>query len=820
MATRRGRTSQLPHLLVTQTAKTKEYHPDGGGPQFHLPARNRRGHAATLLKELREIKQSGQTLELQRKAASDEFDPGLVLQFSSKRDFEIKFESLDLRSQGIELLSVKSRDGVHTATCFVPDGKLGFFIGRIESYKSENTVAGNPKHNALVASIESIQLAAVSELWSDDESALPRLDVEFNWEVWLRNSEGAQDQLRLAAQKVGAMVLPERIRFPERTVVAVTCTRRAMGKIVRFVNAVAELRAAPKVRADFVNLSPEEEFEITEGFLEGLSVAEDANTVICILDTGVNNSHPLLQSALENSNCHTYKEAWGTDDQDSHGTEMAGIALYGNLASVLESGDIELKHSLESVKILNPLDPTPPRLYGAVTHSAVQLAEAELPDAKRVVAMAITADESVDGEPTTWSAAVDALIAGYPDEQRRLMLVSAGNCVQDMTDHPACCLTSAVQDPGQAWNALTVGAYTKLDTLDPHKYPDYTVVAAAGDISPYSSSSAEWGYRWPIKPDVVFEGGNSAIDPLMEAATPVDELSLLTTHFRPTERMFSFIWATSASTALGANFAASLQAAYPQYWPETIRGLVVHSADWTNEMRSHFLPLNSREQYQRLLRCCGYGVPDFGEACWSAKNSLTLVAQDEFQPYEKVDGSYKTTAINIHTLPWPKEALEDLGSAEVELRVTLSYYIEPSPGRRGWRGRYRYSSHALRFDVKTAIESPNAFLHRVHSQDEDGETLVGSSSDSAEWLLGPQLRHRGSIHSDRWVGSASRLARRSMIAVYPVVGWWRERPHLGSWNKRARYSLIVSIKTKETEVDIYTPVENLISTEIDIEDDS
>jgi hypothetical protein len=40
-----------------------------------------------------------------------------------------------------------------------------------------------------------------------------------------------------------------------------------------------------------------------------------------------------------------------------------------------------------------------------------------------------------------------------------------------------------------------------------------------------------------------------------------------------------------------------------------------------------------------------------------------------------------------------------------------------------------------------------------------------------------------------------------------VVGWWRERPHLGRFDRRARYSLIVSIRTPVEEIDIYTPVE-------------
>jgi len=822
MATRRDARKQLEHLLVSRTARTSEYHPAGGGEPLPLPPRQRGEHANKLLGQLRDIKIKGAELKKFRESVSSDLDGGLTLKFESTRDFDLKFESLDLRSQGIELLSVTKEGGIHSAICFVPEGKLGFFVDRIKAYKTETTQAGKPKHQPLIASIESIQLAAVGQLWTDDLDELPAAQSEFHWEVWLRNDENAVQQFDLAAASCNIKVLDEQIKFPERLVKCVSCTRSVMGKVVKLCSSVAELRAAPKLRREQRTLRHIDNNTLSQSFAENLSMDGDATGVVCILDTGVNNSHPLLAPALDDQNCHSYKDSWATDDNDGHGTEMAGIALYGDLASAIEGNESSLTHALESVKIFEAKDPNPPWLYGAVTREGVTKAETENPDVNRVISMAVTAETSVDGEPSTWSAAIDSLISGYGGEQPRLMLISAGNCDGDMSDHPTCCQESSIQDPGQAWNALTIGAYTELDSIPSAKYADYSVVAPAGDVSPYSTTSTLWDSRWPIKPEIVFEGGNCAVDPLDGSALQIDELSLLTTNYRPTRKLFSLTWATSAATAFGANFAARLHAKYPNYWPETIRGLMVHSADWTEQMRSHFQPLNNRELHAKLLRYCGYGVPDFESACWSATNALTLVAQDQFQPYSKVGGAIRTTALNLHTLPWPKAALEALGDVEVELRVTLSYYVEPSPGRRGWRGRYRYSSHALRFDVKTDAESASDFIRRMRSNDPDADdnTVAGSASDSAAWRLGPVVRHRGSIHSDRWTGRASALARRNMVAVFPVVGWWRERSHLAAWDRVARYSLIISLRSPKIEVDIYTPVQiaigNLVG--IDAED--
>ena len=57
------------------------------------------------------------------------------------------------------------------------------------------------------------------------------------------------------------------------------------------------------------------------------------------------------------------------------------------------------------------------------------------------------------------------------------------------------------------------------------------------------------------------------------------------------------------------------------------------------------------------------------------------------------------------------------------LRVTLSYFVEPNPARRGWRTRHGYASHGLRFDVKTGDESIAEFRRRLNKQAtaEDGE---------------------------------------------------------------------------------------------------
>jgi hypothetical protein len=223
-------------------------------------------------------------------------------------------------------------------------------------------------------------------------------------------------------------------------------------------------------------------------------------------------------------------------------------------------------------------------------------------------------------------------------------------------------------------------------------------------------------------------------------------------------------------------------------------------------MKQQFLESESKAEFKKLVRICGYGVPSLERALYCAANSLTLVSEATLQPFDKRESRYVTKDMHLYSLPWPSDILLDLGEAPVKMRVTLSYFVDPSPGSRGWRNRYSYASHGLRFEVKRPLETERDFLKRVNEQArEEGENR-GDNRPENKWVIGEKGRNAGSIHSDIWQGTAADLAGSNLIAVYPTTGWWKDRPRLERWNRPVRYSLLVSILAPEQQVDIYTPV--------------
>jgi hypothetical protein len=814
--------NKLSHFLVHGTAVPEVYTSPNQFPRPKYPQRNRSEHAAYLLSQIHSIvnQKTEEYSSLKGAPAPD----GIFLEFENTPGFDITLKSLDLPSQQIELLNVKeSGEGEQkkiTATIFVPNEKIKTFVKKIEAYRDESTPSGKPKNNNLVSSIDNIRLAVLKSLWTDVEDFFPDAQKPIWWEVWLTASPDSVVRFQNFA-KLHDIALSVRIQeFPDRHVMLAYVTADVLSKNMDYLSFVAEVRRAKETTDDFLQMRNDEQKQWSDSFL-GLIDAPDekSNQVICILDTGVSKQHPLINQFLAENSRHACDDSWGVHDHRGHGTEMAGLALYGDLSAALLSTDkIKVPCRIESVKILPPNGENHPDLYGNITEVAVKCAHTKAPAKDRIICMAVASTDGRDqGQPSSWSAAIDKISVGQTIlGKRHLCIIASGNAdSRNYPNYPITNLTDGIHDPAQSWNALTVGSYTEKAHISESGLSGWLPLAEAGGIAPSNTTSLVWhDKKWPIKPDVVYEGGNAAIDPTKVNIDTPNSLSLLTTSYSLTTNMFTYTADTSAATAQIANMAATIGGKYPSFWPETIRGIIVHSADWTAGMKKAY-PNISKQDRALLLRICGYGVPSLDQALWSASNSLTLIAQDELKPYDK----NSMDELNLHSLPWPIDVLQSLGETMVKMRVTLSYFIEPNPARRGWEHKFRYQSHGLRFDVKTPTETNQEFLTRMNKKrwdDAEGRASVTSKGDSSEWFFGERLRSKGSVHSDIWEGTAVSLAERSQIVVYPVTGWWREMHSKGHTSKRARYSLIVTISTPELTADIYTPVEVLILNKVSV----
>jgi hypothetical protein len=809
------------HFFLSNHGSRSRYtSPVSGGSRAKFPVRNAAVHAVALEVALKQAVQNGSALIENRNPALDGGEKGFYLEFELPADYAAASDKLE-NKQGhkhIELLTVRPADENKViATVFVPESRKDYYLKKIQAYGESE------KGAALYASVENIRIANLRSIFTDDQRHFPNVGEQIWWEVWVV-SERVEIFLH-ATRALNIDVKEHPIKFAERIVLLVSTTPENLASVINNTNAIAELRLARDNPAFYTELTCREQGEWVDDLASRTHMPPADAPAICILDSGCTRGHQLIQPLLAESDWQAYKAEWSPGDTGAqwggHGTEMAGLAIYGDLSEVMEStGTIEIRHKLETIKILPDVGQNEPHLYGAVTGASVALAELRAPERQRTICMAVTAPgENWFGRPSSWSAAVDDL--AYGDEiDSRLFVISAGNIRGSLvkTDYITRNDLSLVENPAQAWNVLSVGAYTEKTNITSEGFTDWEVVAPLGDMSPCSRTSIGVK-KWPIKPDIMLEGGNLATPPNSNLSSHIDDLSLMTTFSRPQERLLTTTGDTSAATALAARIAAQIFSERPALWPETVRALIIHSAEWTDAMKAR-LPANpSKSDYANLVSRYGYGVPSLDRALRSIHNDVTMVTQGIIQPFLVENNSIKTSDLILHEFMWPRHALIGLANTPVEMKVTLSYFIEPNPGERGWTKHHTYASHGLRFIVKSSTESVAAFHSRINTiAREEEQNFQGVSMPDEGWLIGPVKRNRGSVHSDIWQGSAIELANKHAIAVYPVGGWWREKPALRRAERKVRYALVVSLRAPTSEnVDLYTPIETQILPEVLIE---
>jgi hypothetical protein len=763
--------------------------------------------------------------------------PGVYFEVQSVPGQQIP--ELTWMKKGVRLGAVRMAENeVQIGALFIPEKGITFLEEKLKEYGEDTTPTGKIPSRDKFEYLDKIRSATIASLWDDTRTLPENKHQPIWWECWTWTDGTAE--LRGIALEMGLDRSNRSLRFPDLEIIFLHGTTMQMEEFISLTSSIERLRLASDTPAFFTTTVQRDQYPWVNDLVNRIVAAPANSPAVCLLDTGVARSHPLLEASIATRDCLTVDNAWGTDDShpDGHGTNMAGTALFSDLTYPLgDRAVLTLPHILESVKLIPPQGflPTDAENYGAITQSAVFTSEINSPDRDRAFCMAVTNSDVSGEQPTSWSASLDQICAGCAaggenhEEHRRLFLVSAGNIgdqygpddFEDLDEFP-------IEDPAQAWNVLSVGGFTNKNEIHPtDPYATWSAFAPVGSLSPYSRVSTDWIHsRTPIKPEVVFESGNRALSPEQnELLSGVPSLSLLTTAKDFLSEPLTTFWATSPATAQAASMAATLIAHDRSWWPETIRALMVHSASWTKHMREQLEQCGGKTEKLVYVRRFGYGVPDYGRAISSAENDLFMISQAELQPYcreLKTDGEKdsltapKYHQMHLYSLPWPVQALLDIGTQEVEIKITLSYFIEPNLGDKASTVPAQYRSCGLRFHLKPSGEAPKKFMARLNKlAREEGEKVEGE--DDPNWYLGAKSIAAGSLHSDTWKGTAAALSLRDQIAIVPVGGWWKNRTKAKRFDSKIRYSLIISITSPDRETKLYSEVKQKIEVPIPID---
>ena len=485
-----------PHIYLPNQGRSEQF-TGSGRSQIYIPDRDRAAHAAALTRALTEAVAAAQAALATRDPNETSGTAGFYLDFVLAARGEKEAERLaDLRRH-IELVAVTKPDenAPTRATVFVPQTAANHFLRKVEAYRSEQTPSGKPKNQTLVANLETISRAAVLSIYTDDPALLPSPVQKIWWEIWLRPqpSSSALEQVarpssafERVCERLGVL-LRERLRFPEREVRLAYTDQLALARLMTNTDAMAEIRIAKDTPSLLRELPNAEQQSWSLDLLSRVLLPIPPGLAVCVLDTGMTRAHPLLSPALNPSDVHIYDKSWPDGDSKGHGTNMGGLVLYGDLMShLLDNAPVSLTHCLESVKMLrgDPQQQHKPELYGAVMAECVARAEIAAPRRRRAICMAVTSDIGTNrGRPSSWSAEVDQLCFG-DETVHRLVLISAGNINEvSSSGYPARNEIAPIENPAQAWNALTIGAYTEKSIINDPTFAGWQPLAPVGDLS-------------------------------------------------------------------------------------------------------------------------------------------------------------------------------------------------------------------------------------------------------------------------------------------------------------------------------------------------
>ncbi len=787
--------------LANQIAETRKFKPHSPLIPKEIPLRNREEHAGFIKGQYKNV--INQALDLQGLLAGpkEPIADGVYMDVYVVKGLIPK--SLDTKN-GAQILKVSEEQENDIVTIYIKKEKKDWLPDKVDKYINEETIKGRPKYEDLIAPINNILPTNIQSLYepSNTFEELPQR-TPLLFELWI--NKRYDYSVDVISQTLDALNIEcninNRLQFDDVEVFLVKTARETLETLPFFLGYIEGVRRyhQPSVLTDTHEVNRD-----WDALLRDEICIVDNSLRIGILDSGVNNAHHLLSSALPDDKMDSAIGVLDNIDHGDHGTGMAGLVLLGDLTELAYQTEAKknINHSLASVKIIENGHVTDSSFYGSVIEEAIDKAQ----DMGAVIdCMAVTDKDTFNNSPTSSSAALDESIynGGACD---RLVLVSAGNIDPSDVDYKNylySCRANGILSPSQAWNALTVGAYTEKTVTS--NRGDQHPLAAPGGISPLSRSTYSWANaNWRVKPEIVMEGGNLTYSPIYGVSTDTD-LSVISTSQDLRQPLIAFN-ATSAATALATNLAAKIREANPNLSMLSIRALLVHSAEWTSEMKK-------LGKVKDIMPLCGYGVPNEAVATFSNEKCATYVFENEIVPF--VQGSSSNNIYNelhYYDLPWPNELLEAMHDESVTMKITLSYYVKPAPGRGGRNNKYRYPSATLYFDIKKSTETEKEFLARCNKNDEEEDSLKTRNATNF-WNVGLERRKNGTVQSD-WIHcTAQALSECGKIVVCPSCGWWKERK-LQNVDNKIKYSLVVSIKSEKTE--IYQAVETAIKNRIGI----
>lgn len=718
-----------------------------------------------------------------------EIDPSLILKI--KLDAPISEEEWSRVG-----LSVLATDQDQTLILFADDNELQTFKARVAAYRSGPADGKkNPQYDGFVTAIAELgQIDSIDRIGSVLKHSGITLPAHFSAkdsylldvELWQPSPEMAEIFTYRVATKLkdlGGKVISE-----YRGNAALLLRIEAKGEAIRGILELPEVASIDY--PPLPDLPPEDLSEFTVEGLPNVLPPGDGAGAIGIVDSGITSAHPLLETAVI--------EAFGqpvelTDaDEKGHGTPVSGIAIYGDLRSVLAGGAVAQRFHIASARVVNKhgrfddKSLVPEQMNAAIRrlHAAgCTVINISLGDRSR----------SAANKPSAWAATLDDLAR----ELDLVIVVSAGNSdraalIHKYGDGIVAAYPEFLHDagnkifePATAINVITVGSIASSNGLseDDGQFVGIQPIAAAGQPSPFTRIGP--GIGGMIKPDLVEFGGTALFDGTIQNLIDGQNRAaagVISLHNLYLQRLLTSVSGTSFSAPLVAYKAALIREAFPHTTANFTRALLALCAEYP-EPAVEALG-NSQE---KILDTMGYGHPNIENALSSDDSRVILYRED----------ALAIDKFAIYEIPVPTDFQKIKGRRQI--KVSLAY--DP-PVR---HTRLDYAGIEMSFELVRGTSQEEVFDHFRKWEKDEGEPFKVTGSKRCAMKPGSQKREKGSLQCATFhaMTNIERYGDTYFLAVRCEGGWAAIK------EQNQRFAVFVELR-HEGAIELYQRVQERV----------
>lgn len=800
----------LPHIFFQRESREAEIRSRKSPIPGVSPRPDRQKHAEDMKKET-----ASSIAESERIRERLGVDPHTLLVLRLEVFDANQRETLEQLNVNVVEEAKEQREGrtIHKLLVQFPDERsLATFTSEYDEYASETkdkTALAPGKRRNLLDALESVSTVVADErrgsrlqLEGDPTSEPFYLDVD----LWNPDSDDNYRSLiasfRNFVESRGGRIVSDPLRIPSMVLIKVEGSLQLLNDLLQFDwVALVDLPPVP---------SPENSYDL----LQEIQVPDPLASVpadgpqACVVDSGVVAGHPLLRGVVVAEEDFDSGENTPVD-QNGHGTQVAGIVVYGDIARHILGNEWLPQVRLYSAKVLrNDSDSFEPTRGDAI-----------FPDEQRVEDQLKRAIEyfhseygcrvfnlSIGHAHRLYSGGRQLPWAELLDELARtldiVIVVSVGNVpdpdipeaknsrqfkekVAQTLGHPS----HRLIDPSTAALCLSVGAVARRD--DPKDLALWgTQLAASRQGCPSVFTRCGPGVANAVKPEVVAPGGNYAVTSVAgKISWRKNDLHLgeptLSINFT-SDRALQAVCGTSVAAAHVTHIAARMEAALRDQLDmkpsqNLVRALLVNSARVDDNVKDYL------DGQDNLLNAVGYGQPNV-EYCWSSGNRVTLVSEDVLQ-YRK---------FHVYSLVVPDVFLKEQGKRSIS--VSLAY----DPPTR--LSRQDYIANAMWLEIFGGLTTEQVFEYRS-KYERDGEAPGVPKTNELGFKPSKQRIKMSTVQKRSWQSSRGTLFLnkpnpKGDPSLHLFVGCQPRFPNPFGENTQ-KYALVVTLEHESQHVDIY-----------------